>query len=48
MSYEFYKIIHLLGLSMVVMSLGGIMLFAINGGQKASAEESFFLKIILN
>jgi hypothetical protein len=36
MSYEFYKIIHLLGLSMVVMSLGGIMLFAINGGQKAS------------
>jgi hypothetical protein len=36
MSYEFYKIIHLLGLSMVVMSLGGIMLFAINGGQKVS------------
>jgi hypothetical protein len=36
MSYEFYKVIHLLGLSMVVMSLGGIMLFAINGGQKAS------------
>ncbi len=36
MSYEFYKVIHLLGLSMVIMSLGGILVFAINGGQKAT------------
>jgi hypothetical protein len=36
MSYEVYKIIHLLGLSMVVMSLGGIILHSINGGSKGS------------
>jgi hypothetical protein len=36
MSYEFYKVLHLIGLTLVVMSLGGIMLFAINGGTKAS------------
>jgi hypothetical protein len=36
MSYEFYKTLHLLGLTMVVLSLGGIILFAINGGTKAS------------
>ena len=36
MSYEVYKIIHLLGLSMVLMSLGGIILHSINGGSKGS------------
>lgn len=36
MSYEIYKIAHLLGLSLVVLSLGGIALHAINGGSKAS------------
>jgi hypothetical protein len=36
MSYEFYKVLHLLGLTLVCMSLGGIMLFAINGGAKAT------------
>jgi hypothetical protein len=34
MSYEFYKILHILGLSLVVLSLGGIMVHAINGGTK--------------
>jgi len=36
MSYEFYKIIHLLGISLVVMALGGILLFTINGGTKVT------------
>ena len=36
MSYEIYKVAHLLGLSLVVLSLGGIALHAINGGSKAS------------
>lgn len=36
MSYEIYKILHLLGLSLVVLSLGGVLLFVINGGTKES------------
>jgi hypothetical protein len=36
MSYEFYKTLHLLGLACVCLSLGGIMLHAINGGSKAT------------
>lgn len=36
MSYEIYKILHLLGLSLVVLSLGGIILHVINGGSKAT------------
>jgi hypothetical protein len=36
MSYEIYKILHLLGLSLVVLSLGGIILHVINGGSKES------------
>jgi hypothetical protein len=36
MSYEFYKIIHILGIALVVLSLGGIFMHVINGGTKAS------------
>lgn len=36
MSYELYKVAHILGLTLVVLSLGGIMLYAINGGTKAT------------
>jgi uncharacterized membrane protein SirB2 len=36
MDYNFYKILHLLGLSMVVLSLGGIIVHVINGGSKES------------
>jgi hypothetical protein len=36
MSYDFYKILHILGLACVCVSLGGIMLHAINGGSKAT------------
>lgn len=36
MSYEFYKTLHLLGLSLVLISLGGIAVHVINGGTKAS------------
>jgi hypothetical protein len=36
MSYEFYKILHLLGLTLVVLSLGGILVHVINGGTKAT------------
>lgn len=36
MTYEFYKTLHLLGLSLVLVSLGGIAVHAINGGTKAN------------
>lgn len=36
MSYEFYKVAHILGLTLVVLSLGGILLYAINGGTKTN------------
>jgi hypothetical protein len=36
MSYEFYKVIHLLGLALVVLSLGGIAMYVMNGGSKSS------------
>ena len=36
MSYDFYKIIHLLGISLVVMAVGGMLLHTINGGTKVS------------
>jgi len=36
MSYEFYKVLHLLGLALVVLSLGGIIHHVINGGTKES------------
>lgn len=35
-SYETYKILHLLGLTLVILSLGGILVHVINGGSKAS------------
>lgn len=36
MSYEFYKTLHLLGLALVLMSLGGILVHVMNGGTKES------------
>ncbi len=36
MSYQFYKVLHLCGLSLVVLSLGGVILHVINGGTKSS------------
>ena len=36
MSYELYKVLHVLGLSLVVLSLGGILHHVINGGSKVS------------
>jgi len=36
MNYEIYKIVHLLGLTLVVLSLGGIIVHTINGGTKAT------------
>lgn len=36
MPYEIYKSLHVLGLSLVVLSLGGILLHVINGGTKTS------------
>lgn len=36
MSYEFYKIVHILGIALVVLSLGGIFMHVMNGGTKAS------------
>ncbi len=36
MPYAFYKIIHLVGIFMIMISLGGVTAYAINGGDKAS------------
>jgi hypothetical protein len=36
MSYQFYKIMHLTGIAMTLLSLGGLMLHAIAGGSKAA------------
>lgn len=36
MNIQVYRIIHLFGLSLVLLSLGGIMVHVINGGTKAS------------
>jgi hypothetical protein len=36
MSYEFYKTIHILGIALVLLALGGIAMHTINGGTKAS------------
>jgi hypothetical protein len=36
MSLEFYKILHILGLTLVVLSLGGIVAVVANGGTKQS------------
>ncbi|ETX02677.1 MAG: membrane protein [Candidatus Entotheonella factor] len=36
MPYEFYKVIHLLGIFMIMISLGGVTTYALNGGNKAN------------
>ena len=36
MSYEFYKLVHVLGILMVFVSLGGLLLFVINNGNRES------------
>lgn len=36
MSLPFYKVIHLLGIFMVLMALSGLLVHLINGGDKAS------------
>jgi hypothetical protein len=35
LSYEIYKLFHLFGIIMLFVSVGGIMLYALNGGTKA-------------
>jgi uncharacterized membrane protein SirB2 len=39
MSPEFYKIVHMAGLLMVFLSLGGLSLHAMNGGTKSTNPE---------
>jgi len=36
MPYEIYKILHILGVSLVVMALGGAVVHVVNGGSKSS------------
>lgn len=36
MTYEFYKVLHLFSIALVLVSLGGITLHVMNGGSKAS------------
>lgn len=36
MSYEFYKLTHILGIFLLFMSLGGLALFTINGGNRST------------
>ncbi len=35
MPYEFYKVMHVFGMFLLFLSLGGISLFTINGGKKS-------------
>ncbi|ETX04168.1 hypothetical protein [Candidatus Entotheonella palauensis] len=35
MPYTFYKVIHLIGIFMIMISLGGVTTYALNGGDKA-------------
>jgi hypothetical protein len=35
LSYEIYKLFHLFGIIMLFVSVGGVMLYALNGGTKA-------------
>jgi hypothetical protein len=35
LSYEIYKLLHLFGIIMLFVSVGGVMLYALNGGTKA-------------
>jgi hypothetical protein len=35
LSYEIYKLFHLFGIIMLFVSIGGVMLYALNGGTKA-------------
>jgi hypothetical protein len=35
MPYEVYKVIHLVGIFMIMISLGGVTAYALNGGDKA-------------
>jgi uncharacterized membrane protein SirB2 len=32
--YSFYKIVHILGIALALVSLGGLLVHALNGGQK--------------
>ena len=36
MTYEFYKVLHLFSIALVLISLGGLTLHVMNGGSKAS------------
>ena len=36
MSYEFYKLLHLTGVFMTLFAIGGMLVHAINGGNKTS------------
>jgi uncharacterized membrane protein SirB2 len=35
-AYEVYKMVHLIGIFMILLSLGGVSAYAINGGDKAN------------
>lgn len=41
MSIEFYRVLHLIGIFMVLMALGGLGLNAMNGGTRAHASRGF-------
>lgn len=36
MPYEFYKLLHYIGIFMTITALGGVFIFAANGGKKES------------
>ena len=45
MTYEIYKIIHIFGLILLFIALGGMMLHVMNGGTKASNGSRLFTSI---
>lgn len=36
MSYEFYKILHILGITLIILPLGGLLIHALGGGVKSN------------
>ena len=43
MSYEFYKIIHILGLVLLFFSLGALIFHSLSGGEKKFALRKFLM-----
>ncbi|PIT99777.1 MAG: hypothetical protein COT74_08305 [Bdellovibrionales bacterium CG10_big_fil_rev_8_21_14_0_10_45_34] len=46
MSYEFYKLIHILSWGLLLVILGGVSLYRVEGGQKANFKRRKLVSIV--